>query len=102
MNELDEGLAQLFVDDEEPGAQSEAFVAAVHRRVARRRVAAKVLAVGAVVALAAAAVALAAFVPEVVAYPGQEIARLLSSPAGAIGCLLGSVGAVWWTRYEDA
>jgi len=101
MNDLDENLAQLFTDDEELGAQSDAFVAAVHRRVAQRRGVAKTLAACGIAAVAAAAVTLVTFAPAVVSYPGEEIARLLSSPVGALACLLASVGAAWWSRYGD-
>jgi hypothetical protein len=101
MNELDENLAQLFAEDDEAHAQSDAFLAAVRRRVARRRVVAKTLATCGIGAAASAAVAIVTFMPEVAAYPGAEIGRLLGSPTGAAACMLASIGAAWWNRYGD-
>lgn len=102
MNELDENLARLFADDEASDAELEAFAAAVRRRVARQRILAKTLAICGIAGAAAAAIALAAFVPGVVAYPGDVVGRLLGSPLGAAACLLGSLAAAWWSRYGDA
>jgi len=101
MNELDETLAELFVDDEGTDAERAAFAAAVQRRVARQRLFANAVTIGAPAVLCVAVVALVAVVPEITLYPVQEVAGLLSSPAAAIVCLLGSVGAAWWTRYGD-
>ncbi|HZF29728.1 MAG TPA: hypothetical protein VE907_11450 [Gammaproteobacteria bacterium] len=100
-NDLDDTLAQLFFQDE-PDTQSNAFTAAVRRRVARRRVLAKATRVVAVAALAAAAVALVVLVPEAIQYPVRELNRWLSSPFGAVACLLGTVGVAWWSRFGDA
>jgi hypothetical protein len=100
-NELDDTLAQRFFEDE-PDTQTEAFTAAVRARVARRRVLAKAVRIAAVAALAAAAIAVVVLVPDAIQYPVREVNRWLISPAGAVACLLGTVGLAWWSRFGDA
>jgi hypothetical protein len=101
MNELDENLAQLFAR-EESLADDEAFAAAVRRRVASERRKGKAIRLGVAAATAVAAGALIAAAPAAVLYPLQLVPRLLSSPLGAVACVLCAVGLAWWSRFEDA
>ena len=101
MNELDETLAQLFARDE-PDPDCEAFAAAVRRRVTTQRRRAKAVDLGLVATIAAVAVALLVLAPGALLYPVQLVPRLLSSPLGAIACVLATVGLSWWSRFGDA
>jgi TRAP-type uncharacterized transport system fused permease subunit len=101
MNELDDTLAQLFAQDE-PDAASEAFAAAVRRRIARHRTRAKAVEIALAAAIVVGAGALIVLAPGVLLYPVQRLNELLSSPLGAIACVLGAIGLSWWSRYGDA
>jgi hypothetical protein len=101
MNDLDENLAQLFARDESL-ADDDAFVAAVRGRIASERRKAKAFQLALVVAIAAVAGAAVIAAPEALLYPVQLANRLLGSQSGAVACLLGAIGVVWWTRFGDA
>jgi hypothetical protein len=101
MNELDDTLTQLFAQHE-PDADSEAFAAAVRRRVARQRMRARAVAICLAAAIVVGAATLVVLHPGVLLYPVQRLNELLSSPLGAIACVLGALGLSWWSRYGDA
>ena len=98
MNELDDTLMELFAANE-PDADSDAFTAAVRRRVAARRRLAKAGNFGLVAAIAVAASALVILAPEAVLYPVNLLPRLVGPQVAAAVFLLGAVGLSWWSRF---
>jgi hypothetical protein len=104
MNALDGNLVQLIAQDEvrADDVDSEAFVAAVHNRVARRRFAAKTLAASGAAAVAICAGAIGLLAPEAALYPVKLVQDVITSPTGAVACVLGAIALCWWTRYGEA
>ena len=100
MNQLDDDLARLFAREFlEDG--SDAFAAAVRKRIAIERRKARVLETGVGVLAVLAAVALIAFAPDTVLHPVQFVQRYVSSPIGAAAGALTAAGLAWWTRFGE-